>query len=119
MDDFDQAEAWLQSHYGAQHTLDRSRLRQGKSQLIAIPGEGALVYFTADHIDENPAVIIGIKTNELLKELLSNNSFDDQALTLVISQSGTIITSQTEENFFDQIHSSYAGTAYDPCAPAV
>ena len=113
VDDFDQAEAWLQSHYGAQHTLDRSRLRQGKSQLIAIPGEGALVYFTADHIDENPAVIIGIKTNELLKELLSNNSFDDQALTLVISQSGTIITSQTEENFFDQIHSSYAGTAYD------
>ena len=77
--DFDQAEAWLRQHYGGQYVLDRDLLQQGQAQLIAIPGKSMVVYFTADHADQDTSVIIGEKGNELLKELLSNNSFDGQA----------------------------------------
>ena len=110
--DFDQAEAWLRQHYGGQYVLDRDLLQQGQAQLIAIPGKSMVVYFTADHADQDTSVIIGEKGNELLKELLSNNSFDGQALTLTITRQGTVITSQIEQNFFDEIAASYAGTEY-------
>ena len=111
-DGFDQAEAWLQLHYGPQYTLDRALLQQGKAQLIAIPGESTVIYFAVDHINDGHSVIIGIKKNDLLKELLSDNSFDGNGLTLVIAQSGTVITSQIEQNFFDEIAASYEGTSY-------
>lgn len=112
VNDFDQAEAWLRQHYGGQYVLDRDLLQQGQAQLIAIPGKSMVVYFTADHADQDTSVIIGEKGNELLKELLSNNSFDGQALTLTITRQGTVITSQIEQNFFDEIAASYAGTEY-------
>ena len=91
VNDFDQAEQWLWLHYGEQYTLDRELLRQGKAQLIAIPGESTVVYFTAGQMDADRSVIIGVKENDLLKELLSDNNFDGQALTLVITQTGTVI----------------------------
>lgn len=112
VNDFDQAEQWLWLHYGEQYALDRELLRQGKAQLIAIPGESTVVYFTAGQMDADRSVIIGVKENDLLKELLSDNNFDGQALTLVITQTGIVITSQTEQNFFDEIVSSYEGTQY-------
>ena len=51
--DFDQAEAWLRQHYGGQYVLDRDLLQQGQAQLIAIPGKSMVVYFTADHADQD------------------------------------------------------------------
>lgn len=112
VDDLNQAEAWLQQCYGSRYTLDRELFQQGRAQLLAIPEESAGIYFAAGTTDQDATVIIGVKETDLLQKLLSANSFDGQAITLAITQSGMIITSQTERNFFDEIALSYEGTPY-------
>lgn len=112
VDSPDHADAWLQQNYGTQYALDRPLLEEGKAQLLAIPRESTLIYFVADEATADSVVIIGVKQNDLLVELLSDNNFGDDALTLVITQTGEVITSRSGQNFFDELASSYNGTAY-------
>ena len=116
VDDLNQAEAWLQQCYGSRYTLDRELFQQGRAQLLAIPEESAGIYFAAGTTDQDATVIIGVKETDLLQKLLSENNFDGKAITLAITRAGTIITSSSEQNFFDRIALSYKGSNY-PEAP--
>lgn len=112
VDGLEQAEQWLQARYGARYTLDRTLLQHGRSQLLAIPDESTVIYFAAGDGEGDDAVIIGAKQNDLLVEMLSAASFDGNGITMVITQSGVVITSRTEQNFFTELEEAYEGTPY-------
>lgn len=98
------ASSWILETYGQGYSIDTELLNKGNTQLIAIVDKDCVLYVLSKGHER---ILIGTYENDSLKELLNDQSFNNLGQSFPILSSGTIITENSNANFFDQLQSDY------------
>lgn len=97
-----EAEVWLKNNYGEGYGLDRQMLEADQVQLLAVPEQDTILYFVKGGKNRN-TVLIGIKTNRRLQELLSDNSLSGDSVSFAITMDGKVVAKPEKERLFQEL----------------
>lgn len=100
--DHQEAEAWLAERY-PKIELCTDEEERPDAELFSIYDEDTIIYCVGDSADSDPSVIVGIKTKEALRSLLSQSSFDGEGYSFAITGNGVVITAPTDVNLYDEL----------------
>ena len=100
--DVEEAGRWLEKQY-SEVPLDPELSAEGEIQLLAVPSQDTLIYCVPDHTDDDPSVIVGIKTKQNLKELMNSDSFNGDGTSFAITQDGIVIMAPSKLDLFVEL----------------
>lgn len=100
----DEAQQWINETFGEEYQINKEKLLENKTDLISITYDSKVLYVMGNP-DEN--VLVGLKENNKLKNLLNDSSFKEIGYSFPILENGIIVTEDSELNIFDVLKERY------------
>lgn len=104
----EQANTWLKQAYPGV-SMDEEMALRGETQLLFVEEQDAMIYCVSDSSDADLSVIIGVKTQQTLKELLNNECFNGAGTSFAITRDGQTITTPGRMDLYRELRELQTG----------